>query len=1444
MDSFCGGNTVGEVLWSSGPSECTSYLILPFLITATALGNLLSSRKRPHHPSNLIFKLSISLFAISSIIHTVIEVLQKHHSFHKFIADTSLVASFTVIIAIATQKVGFFRWHAFCLIFALSRINILWNDFHKRSAEGKSITLAEGFHWASLLFGLLITISFPGKSGSRRPSEHLSTELLLLDSDESEPQHPEASAPWLQFLVFGWLTPVITTAYNKDAAGEALLREDLPPIEKRDRSLICYEKLEAAWEIEENSGRRSLAHALIRAFWKELGTSACVKLVNDLLHFANPILLSHLMTFLSEEDGNVWVGWSLALGMCFVSTCQSFALAHYFQLGYRVGMHVRSAAVLLICTKSLRICPSSLAPPAEEEAPEEPNTTCSWCPRMCCFCCQPATSQVYHGGTGEIVNLITADCDRFAWLCPYINLVWSAPFQLILCFIFLFYFVGWSFMGSMLIMACNGAFTSWVQVKSVAVQKRVMKVKDERLKVQNELINAIKMVKVYGWEHSMQDRVAEIRDRELALQLKFKLLGGLQMLQFSVAPLFISASCFFVFTVILKQDLTPQIVYPAMTLFGILSFPLAALPMMLNFLAQAQVSVRRIEDFMQKNEVSGLPPISTDGGSALELKFDTLKWSNGAPLLEGPAHIVLKKDEFITIAGATGSGKSGLLDALTGELSCNLQLKTRGEIRLVTQTPWIRSATVRENIVGDAAFDYENYQETLRVCSLLTDLEVLPDGDATIVGNRGVMLSGGQRVRVALARAVYSTRASVFIFDDILSAVDAHVGKHILNECICGRLKGKTVVLATHSTSAIHASTRVIHLEGKRIAYDGPSRGWDGFSKITEIETAGKTVAQNSPQISEVKEKAIAREEQRSVGAISWQVYRKLFSAMGGIPSVGPFIIVLIICEVGRTSSDVWLQHWVGERGYDPLKGIGWYIFFACMIGVLSFGLITTRIFVGQKAARKLHLDCQFSVLRATMAFLDVTPSGRIINRLSEDTVLVDNNLPVTLSLNCQWFLRMIIIFVMCCFVSPFIGLVALPIMYVFSRTQKFYVPSARDLRRLDSTAKGPIFNHIGEILNGLSTIRVHRIQDPMHAMNVTNLDTQNQAYFLNCTSNRWLSVRMQLLGAFLVSVTTFCIIALRSKIRPEIAGLVIAYAMRLTDTLSSLNRESADRETQMVCAERLMEYSDESQVPLEAPLSLATPPDMWPQGDFEWKEVSVRYRPDLPQVLRDVSFRVKKGTSLGICGRTGSGKSSLLNAMMRIVEIDKGKQILDGIDISKIGLHDLRSKMLIVPQDPVVFSGDVRFNLDPFHEKSDEHLWEGITRAGLKDKIESLGGLDSSVGDAGKNFSHGERQLLALTRALVRKTSYGMLLLDEATSSVDEDLDARIQRVVSSDFLDEGITVVSIAHRLKTIINYDNIAVLHDGELREYGPARELYQQGGLFTSLADEAGLRSEFS
>eukprot|EP00435_Cladocopium_sp_Y103_P037990 s5_g10.t1 len=503
----------------------------------------------------------------------------------------------------------------------------------------------------------------------------------------------------------------------------------------------------------------------------------------------------------------------------------------------------------------------------------------------------------------------------------------------------------------------------------------------------------------------------------------------------------------------------------------------------------------------------------------------------------------------------------------------------------------------------------------------------------------------------------------------------------------------------------------------------------------------------------------------------------------------------------------------------------------------------TARVLVGQRGSRVLHEKCLNALLRAHMSFFDLTPNGQILNRLAEDTNILDYNLPQTMSANIIWFWRAASIVVICMLVGWYLIFLMLPMFLLYARLAKRYLPATRDLRRLDAAARSPIFSHFSESMQGVSTIRAMQQQEQAVHTNMGRLETQMEAYYLSNTAARWLSLRLQFNGTILVGAVSILGIYLSSnnKVSSGLVGLAITYALRLTDTLNQVNRESADRETQMVSVERVQNYVTNVKQEAALRVSNSVQPS-WPsQGNIQVSNVKMRYRDGLPIVLDGISLDIKAGQRVGIVGRTGCGKSSFLSTFLRLVELEEGSIVVDGVDISGIGLHDLREKVAMIPQDPAILTGTVRFNLDPFGKKSDEELWEVLEKSQLKPRIESAGGLDSKVEEGGGNYSVGELQLLCLARALLRRQeSGGLLLLDEATSALDAETDQTIQKVIRSDF---NCTIITIAHRIQTLMDYDKVAVFEGGKVVEFDSPQELMKRESKFQSLAKEVFRGSNF-
>jgi len=1274
---------------------------------------------------------------------------------------------------------------------------------------------------------------------------------------------PEETINIFGALAFSWFTPIVDKATEKDAVQGKLEPQDLYRLCESDLPKRQWERLDIAWEVETRKEAPSLVRAMWASYKWDVARTAWLKVLNDLLHFAGPFFLNRILRFIQADDRDPLIGWVYAICMILSSGSQAILMAHYFQQGYRTGMRLRAGLVLLCYRKSLKVLQWA-TPPTRDSIPAAAPARRRW-PfgrRTQPAAEPPARPRAQaSGGMGQITNLISADTDKFTFLMPYFNLIWSCPLQLILCFVMLIQYVSWALLAGVMVMILFIFLSAWVQGKARKFQKDAMKAKDERLKFETELLKVVKVVKLYAWEIAIAHRVQELRNKEMALQLRYKLWNMGLFLSFSLSPTLVSLATFACYTLLLKKELTAATAFTALSLFNILNFPLSAGPMMARFFMEAKVAADRLQSFLVMPEVSPRPQRALNPNVAVELQASQLDWPDGTQLL-AEVDFSVSRGEFVTIVGRVGAGKSGFLHALLGELPLQDkgQLRISGSVGYCAQTAWVCNASLKDNIVcGATNASDARYEAVLEACALRQDLDMLPNGDQTLIGDRGINLSGGQKQRVALARAVYAD-PEIYILDDVLSALDAHVASHICNQLLCGPLmKGRTVILVTHSKRALPLSNKVISLEDKKVKFSGTFEEFEASGVVEgielkeddttaaadlEVQPKPKEDAKSSPKPNGKASPTIgarARVEERRSGAVSFAVYRAYAVACGGCVPVGFFLLMVVFSEGSRNASDGWLTHWTNSGG--AMNGIGVYALIALVSLVTGMSYAATRTFLGQWGSKSLHEKCVFALLRAKMTFHDRTPQGQILNRLAEDTNILDYNLPMTLAANFVWYWRSAAIVVVCMLVGWYLGFLIIPMFFLYAKLAKRYLPATRDLRRLDAAAKSPIFSHFGETVAGVSTIRAMQQQDKYFGDSLMKLESQMEAYYLSNTAARWLSLRLQFNGTVLVGalVVLGIWLATSGRVSAGIVGLAITYALKLTDTLTQVNRESADRETQMVAVERIHNYVTD----IEAEAQLVVPgeqvPHNWPhQGLVELKDVTMRYHQELPIVLDGVSLTFQGGHRVGICGRTGCGKSSLLMTLMRLTEIEAGSIAIDGIQTAEVGLHTLREKVAIIPQDPAILTGTVRFNLDPFKTKSDKELWEVLEKAQIAEQVKSREeGLDSEVTEGGGNYSVGQLQLLCLARALLRRLPEGgMLLLDEATSALDAETDQIIQRVIREQFT---CTIITIAHRIDTLMDYDAVAVLSNGKVVEFDNPKALIQRpSSEFRNLAQEAGVQ----
>uniref|UniRef100_A0A673B5V4 ATP-binding cassette, sub-family C (CFTR/MRP), member 2 n=1 Tax=Sphaeramia orbicularis TaxID=375764 RepID=A0A673B5V4_9TELE len=1197
--------------------------------------------------------------------------------------------------------------------------------------------------------------------------------------------------------------------------------------EHKDEKKKKKKKKEEKKKEDEDYPNSWLISTIYKTFKGILLESAFFKLLQDLLAFVSPQLLKLMIAFTQDKTSYSWVGYLYAVLLLVVALLQSLFLQQYFQRCFVLGMKVRTAIMAAVYKKALVVSNDT-----RKEAT-----------------------------VGETVNLMSADAQRFNDVTNFIHLLWSCPLQIILSIVFLWLELGPSVLAGLVVMVLMVPINGLLATKARKIQIENMKFKDKRMKIMNEVLNGIKILKLYAWEPSFQAQVEGIRGQELTVMKKFAYLTSVSTFIFSCAPAVVSLATFAVFVAVSEENLlTAEKAFTSISLFNILRFPLAMLPMLIAAIVQTSVSKKRLEKFL--------------GGE--ELESDILQNTFiccVSPYLFVSVSLDIKPGRLVAVVGAVGSGKSSLISALLGEMHRKKGfINIKGSLAFVPQQAWIQNATLRDNILFGCPHETERFQKTIEACALVPDLELLPGGDQTEIGEKGINLSGGQKQRVSLARAAYS-EADIYLLDDPLSAVDSHVGKHLFDKVIGpnGILKDKTRVLVTHGVSFLPFVDEIIVLVDGKVSEIGSynslraSRG--AFSEFLDtyakeqsnqdqskkgshfiFHTAVRLRKNNSIKKSEdagetKKGQKLIEKEAMETGQVKFSVYLQYLRAMGWGYAVIVFVIYFIqnIAFIGQ---NLWLSDWTNDaETYFNVTYPAWKrdtrvgVFGALGVAQGFFVFLGTFLLANASvaASRILHSRLLNNILRSPMVFFDTTPTGRIVNRFAKDIFTVDEAIPQSFR---SWLLCLLgvlgTLFVIC-LATPFFAIIIIPLAFIYWFVQRFYVATSRQLRRLDSVSRSPIYSHFGETVSGLSVIRAYGHQDRFLKHNEITIDENLKTVYPWIVSNRWLAIRLEFVGNLVVFFAALFAVISRDSLSSGLVGLSISYALNVTQTLNWLVRMTSELETNIVAVERVNEYTE---IENEAKwITDKRPPEKWPEeGRLQFDDYKVRYRPELELVLHGITCDINSTEKIGIVGRTGAGKSSLTNCLFRIIEAAEGRIIIDDIDISTIGLHDLRNRLTIIPQDPVLFSGTLRMNLDPFDKFSDEEIWRVLELSHLKDYVSGLQEkLQHEVAEGGENLSVGQRQLLCLARALLRQSR--ILILDEATAAVDLETDNLIQNTIRKEF--SHCTVLTIAHRLHSIMDSSRVMVLDAGKIVEFDSPSNLLIKQGHFYSMAKDAGI-----
>lgn len=1218
---------------------------------------------------------------------------------------------------------------------------------------------------------------------------------------------------------FMWLNPVFKVGYKR-----ALEMSDLLYLSPKDESKRLGDTFESLWSEEtKKKSSPSLLKPMLKTFWLDLLISGILKLIQDILVFTGPFFLRKLIQFINDKDQPFWIGVLYAFAIGIASVIQSITLHQYFFLVYRIGMNIKSAIISIVYRKSFKMSHRS--------------------------------KNKYT--TGEIVNLQAVDSGKIESCFPYIHMFWSGPFQIIVSIVMLWDVLGPSVLAGLgvliLLIPVNVKITRILS----GIQKQLMAKKDSRIKLMNEVLQSIRVLKFFSWESSFSSKVTGLRNEELTVLKKGSYIRAATRILWTGSPLFVSIATFCLYS-LLGNNLTAEKAFTALSLFNILRFPISILPMIITSVVDAKVSLTRIDSYLNSEELNDEKEVKENGliiedeeydinddddENAIIVKNASFEWDIDQPLLND-LNFKIKKGSLTAIVGAIGQGKSSLISALLGEMpKVKGEVIMKGNIAYCPQQAWIQNTVLRSNITFGKRFDERLYKETVRVCELESDLEILPSGDLTEIGEKGINLSGGQKQRVSLARAYYQN-ADLYLLDDPFSAVDAHVGKKIFKNLLKKGLKDKTRLLITHQLQYLPHVENIIVLKGGRIiemgTYDELMRNGKEFSLLIENHITKNEERESNEGEDELrqsiddikpdkaeeekkdKEKSsrIISDEQRDVGGVKFDVYMKYIIAIGGMIVMSIIMFTFFLDSASKIGSDYFLSYWSNDV---KEHSTAFYVSIYTALGLLNCLIILGRsiyiVLASLRASISFHKEMLHSVLRSPVSFFDTTPVGRILNRFSKDQDAIDNSLPATLQSAISTLFAVINIVFVIGTVTPWFLICALPLSFLYRAYQQYYLHSSRELQRLTSLSRSPIFALFGETLNGLSTIRAYKKIKPFSNLNDKNIDNNIRSYFLSTTANRWLGIRLEIVGAITVGGASLFAVFGRNSIAAGLAGLSVTYALNLTSQLNWLVRMSTSVENELVSVERCDQYTkleSEAASHIEGAV-----PDNWPtQGRIKYVDVDFKYRENLPLVLKNLSFEVKSKEKIGVIGRTGAGKSSLMNTLFRISEISNGRIEIDNIIIQDIGLHDLRSRLAIIPQDPTLFGGTLRSNLDPFGESSDSDMWNALEMCSVKDQIiEMQGQLDANIVEGGENLSVGTRQLICLARALLRKPK--ILILDEATASVDFETDSLIQKTIREQF--ENSTVLTIAHRINTVLHCDRIMVMEKGSMIEFDTPQNL---------------------
>lgn len=1241
--------------------------------------------------------------------------------------------------------------------------------------------------------------------------------------------HPLSHASKLNFFFLSWLDPLIRKGYSS-----ILQESDVWENAKQDSVQVLMEKFYPIWQsVDFEKDKLAFGKAVWKTFQSRMLIAVILLFTSAMLNIVQPFFVKSILQIL--EDREPIVGWDspyfLVAGLGILSLTSVSCLDFAMFLTTRIGSNVRSLCIYNVFQSMLYL-------PNQER--------------------QEITS-------GDVVTLASLDAERMfeAYVLGLHSI--TATISLVIVMVL----VGMEL--DVISAICGAGF----MILSVAlsfklghyvghVRQKLLKITSERVRVSSETLQGIRVIKFNCWEQAMAHKLESIRKREIKMLRKFHLIRIINRVMMLTMPNTVAALCFVVHAY-LGYSLTVSQTFSVLAFFNAARLPAAVLPNAITFVAEGFASSKRIGRFLRRapHDIGQCEPnamqnsTSNASQTVIALSNADFSWSGISEVDKTESMSIknlppsdfslrnisvnIKQNALVMVVGVVGSGKSSLLLALMGEMTQMAGVRNiQGKFSYAGQRPWIQNTTIRKNIMFYDAMDNQRYNDVIRVSHLTDDLTMFPNKDDTEIGEFGITVSGGQKARVSVARALYRHEREILLLDDPLSALDVHTAHGVFQDAILTYASNRTRILVLNSHyQLLEKATNVIVMDNGKIgaigSYHDIIEQYPQYKAITNPQQVPSTsLSLSEVSVDEMPRSTVNGEkekEDRVEGAVSRSTYIKYFESSGlnGFLVFSSIILLFSLAQLSQAFSDFWIGQWAKNDGNWLYESIYYYIIIVVLTGILVG--IRSAYFIGiaMLCSRKLHDFVFGCVLRAKVnLFFDITPVGRILNRFSRDLDQIDSTLPIYYSTFLQFLFQVIAVFIVCAWTVPIALVVYVPMGIAFRYLQLYYQRTSREIKRLDGITRSPILNMFSESIVGLPMVRAFDMQKRYCSLMATLVDNNTRFFFIFGAAGRWLAMRLDWVSSVLIVTVSAAVLATKDSVNIALAGLAMVYAVQLTTFLQRMVWLANATENTMTAVERLDYYS---QLPFEDDPSQSK--DVPPQeGRLQLINVCMRYRPGLDLVLVDINLDISPGEKINIIGKSGSGKSSLIAALFRFADCEAMSSILiNSVDSRNLSRFALRRQMCIVPQDPMLFGGSLRSNLDPFNDHSDLEVWNALALVQLNELIKTWEfGLDSNIAEMGDNLSVGQRQLVCIARALLREAS--IVVLDEATASVDMES----EKMMHGNFF-VNKTVISIAHRLNNIMQCDRVVVMDAGRIIECDAPSILYSQDSMFRKMMKKA-------